>query len=185
LNRALAPLTLERRALQVSDSNPRTRLVKEKYFSLRLKPLEHWLWQQGVSQAAERVFWLHWEEGMRAKDWCSQIPLRGVAQQCCIDSSTVTRAYQTLKSLGLIRREDPGRDPVNPFQQATAITEVLIPRALLAELHRSPNRRQINKLVGSEPIVDPMAQSALKSAVAISMHPVKGSRALSSIPTRS
>lgn len=120
--------------------DPRTVLVREKYFSLRPKPLERWLWQQGLSQAAERVFWLHWEEGMRSGDWCSQIPLRRVARECCVDPSTVTRAYQLLKSLGLMRREDPGRDPGNPFQQATAVTEVRIPRELLVELGRSPNR---------------------------------------------
>ena len=122
--------------------DPRTALVLEKYFSLRPKPLEHWLWQQGLPQAAERVFWVHWEEGMKAGDWCSQIPLKLVASLCCVDPSTVTRAYQVLKKLDLIRREDPGRDPGNPFQQATAITEVRIPRELLTELSRAPNRPQ-------------------------------------------
>lgn len=121
--------------------DPRTRLVREKYFTLRPKPLERWLWQQGLPQAAERIFWLHWEEGMRAGDWCSQLPLKRVAAECCVDPSTVTRAYQVLKRLGLIVRQDPGRDEANPFQQATAITEVRIPRALLTELHRAPNRQ--------------------------------------------
>jgi hypothetical protein len=125
-----------------STRDPRTALVREKYFSLRPKPLERWLWQQGLPQAAERVFWLHWEEGMKAGDWCSQIPLKLVASLCCVDPSTVTRAYQVLKKLDLIRREDPGRDPGNPFQQATAITEVRIPRELLTELSRAPNRPQ-------------------------------------------
>lgn len=131
--------------------DPRTRLVREKYFSLRPKPLERWLWRQGLPQAAERVFWLHWEEGMRSKDWCSQIALRRVALECCVDTSTVTRAYQLLKSLGLVRRQDPGRDPANPFQQATAVTEVRLPPSLLLELSSSPNRLQINKLRDSEP----------------------------------
>jgi len=125
-----------------STRDPRTALVREKYFSLRPKPLERWLWQQGLPQAAERVFWVHWEEGMKAGDWCSQIPLRLVASLCCVDPSTVTRAYQVLKKLDLIRREDPGRDPGNPFQQATAVTEVRIPRELLTELSRAPNRPQ-------------------------------------------
>ena len=122
------------------DRDPRVVLVKDKYFSLRPKPLERWLWQQGVPQTAERVFWLHWEEGMKGGDWCSQLSLRQVANLCCVDPSTVTRAYQVLKTLGLIRREDPGRDPANPFQQATAVTEVRVPRELLTELSRSPNR---------------------------------------------
>jgi hypothetical protein len=132
--------------------DPRTRLVREKYFSLRPKPLERWLWQQGLPQAAERVFWLHWEEGMRSGDWCSQLPLRLVATQCCIDTSTVTRAYQLLKSLNLIRRQDPGRDPANPFQQATAITEVRLPKALVARLSLSPNRLSIKGLKSDRPL---------------------------------
>lgn len=124
----------------ISDHDPRTRLTREKYFSLRPKPLEQWLWQQGVPPSAERVFWLHWEAGMRSGDWCSSLPLSQVARLCCLDVSTVTRAYQWLKSHELIRREDPGRDPSNPFQQATAITEVRVPRALLTELGRYANR---------------------------------------------
>src|SRR5271154_3968140 len=122
--------------------DPRVVLVREKYFSLRPKPLERWLWQQGLPQAAERVFWLHWEEGMRKGDWCSELSLKQVARECCIDTSTVTRAYQVLKGLDLIRREDPGRDRSNPFQQAIAITEVRVPRELLVNLAAAPNRPQ-------------------------------------------
>jgi hypothetical protein len=135
-----------------SSNDPRDRLCREKYFTLRPKPLERWLWEQGVPQAAERVFWLHWEQGMRSGDWCSQLSLRRVATHCCIDTSTVTRAYQLLKALELIRREDPGRDPHNPFQQATAVTEVRLPRALLMELARSPNRPRIS---GAAPMAAP------------------------------
>ena len=120
--------------------DPRTAMVREKYFSLHPKPLERWLWQQGLPQAAERVFWLHWEEGMKRGDWCSELSLREVARECSIDPSTVTRAYQVLRRSGLIRREDPGRDPANPFQQATAITEVRLPRELVVELGRYPDR---------------------------------------------
>lgn len=132
--------------------DPRTALTQDKYFTLRPKPLERWIWQRGLAQAAERVFWVHWEEGMRAGDWCSQLSLRRVAQLCCIDPSTVTRAYQQLKAEGLIRREDPGRDPANPFQQATALTEVRLPQELLAELGKAPNRPQRTATVsrGSE-----------------------------------
>ncbi|HEY6455465.1 MAG TPA: hypothetical protein VIY90_09325 [Steroidobacteraceae bacterium] len=153
------------------SSDPRDRLVREKYFSLRPKPLERWLWQRGVPQATERVFWLHWEEGMRARDWCSEVPLRRVAALCCVDASTVTRAYQLLKTLGLIRRQDPGRDPRNPFQQATAVTEVRIPRELLLELSRSPNRCRISPTErvggrhgGAGDITAPESPQALKTA---------------------
>ena len=123
-----------------NERDVRAMLVREKYFTLRPKPLERWLWKQGLPQAAERVFWLHWEEGMRRGDWCSELALKVVARECCVDTSTVTRAYQILKRLDLLRREDPGRDPSMPFQQAIAITEVRIPRELICTLSQSPNR---------------------------------------------
>ena len=69
------------------------------------------------------------------------MPLRAVARECCLDPTTVTRAYQLLKRLGLLRREDPGRDPRNPFQQATAVTEVRVPKDVVTGLSREPNRR--------------------------------------------
>jgi hypothetical protein len=115
-------------------------LAREKYFSQRPKPLERWLWQQGIAYAAERVFWVHWEEGARRGDWCSELSLKQVARECFVDISTVTRAYQVLKELGLISREDPGRDPKDPFRQAIAITEVFAPRELKQNLSRFPNR---------------------------------------------
>jgi hypothetical protein len=121
--------------------DPRVRLVREKYFSVRPKPLERWLWSKNVPASAERVFWLHWQEGQLRGDWCSEIPLRRVAHECDLDVSTVTRAYQCLVRLGCIRRTDPGRDPANPFQQATAVTEVRIPGELLQTLNRYPNRK--------------------------------------------
>lgn len=120
--------------------DPRAQLVREKYFSLRPKPLERWLWSQGVPASAERVFWLHWQEGMQRGDWCSEVPLKRVARECCLDPSTVTRSYQLLIKLGCLRRTDPGRDPSNPFNQAVAVTEVRVPRELLVELDRHPSR---------------------------------------------
>jgi hypothetical protein len=141
--------------------DPRVRLVQEKYFSLRPKPLERWIWQQALPASAERVFWLHWEQGMRQRDWCSEIPVRRVARECCLDVSTVSRAYQLLKARGLIRREDPGRDPANPFQQATAITEVRVPRELLLELDRHPSR---SLRAGSEKGARPQPTCAAPSA---------------------
>jgi hypothetical protein len=121
--------------------DPREILVRRKYFSLRPQPLEQWIWKQGIAPSAERVFWLHWQEGMRNRDWCSSIPLRRVAVLCSLDVSSVTRAYQALIKLGLIRREDPGRDPSKPFEQSVAVTEVRVPRELLCELTRHPDRR--------------------------------------------
>jgi len=120
--------------------DPRARLVREKYFSLRPQPLEQWIYKQGIAASAERVFWLHWQEGMRRGDWCSSISLKHVAKRCVLDVSSVTRAYQQLAKLGLIRRQDPGRDPSQPFQRAVCLTEVRLPRELLAELGHYPNR---------------------------------------------
>jgi hypothetical protein len=123
-----------------SSWDPREVLVRRKYFTVRPQPLEQWLWRQPIAPSAERVFWLHWQEGMRNRDWCSSIPLKRVAALCALDVSSVTRAYQTLVRLGLIRRQDPGRDPMRPFEQAVAITEVRLPRELLAELASYPDR---------------------------------------------
>ena len=122
-------------------SDPRNRLVREKHFCLRPRPLERWLWSKRIPASAERVFWLHWQEGMQRGDWCSELSLSRVARECTLDVSTVTRAYQFLIKLGCLRRTDPGRDPSNPFQQATALTEIRLPRELLSEFTRHPNRR--------------------------------------------
>lgn len=130
---------------QERSRDPREVLVREKYFSLRPRPLEQWIWQQGIAPSAERVFWLHWHEGMRSGDWCSALPLKRVAALCFLDVSSVTRAYQLLARLGLIRRQDPGRDPERPFEQAVAITEVRVPRELVEELARHPNRQRISE----------------------------------------
>jgi hypothetical protein len=136
-----------------STFDPRAALVRTKYFNQYPEPLERWLWKQGLPQAAERVFWLHWSEGRRNGDWCSEIPVKRVALECCVDPSTVTRSYQLLKAKGLIRREDPGRDAANPFCQATAITEVRLPREFITELSRSPNRPQRDATATEAPAI--------------------------------
>jgi hypothetical protein len=151
-----------------SPFDPRAALVRTKYFNQYPQPLERWLWKQGLPQAAERVFWLHWMEGKRNGDWSSEIPVRRVALECCVDPSTVTRSYQLLKSLGLIRREDPGRDPSNPFCQATAITEVRLPREFLTQLSRSPNRPVKDSVPGEMPTV---AAPAVTDSIDAATHP--------------
>jgi len=128
-------------------------LIQQKYFCLRPRPLEQWLWKQGVSASAERVFWLHWQQGMRRRDWCSEIALKHVADQCDLDVSSVTRAYQHLTKLGLLRRQDPGRDPARPFARAIAITEVRVPLELVKELHRYSDRSCSKQSSASNPIV--------------------------------
>ena len=139
----------------------RSRLVAENFFSMRPKPLERWVWQKGLPASAERVYWYHWDLGHRYGTWCSQVPIRIVGRDCCLDPATVTRAYQLLKSLDLIRREDPGRDPSNPFQQATALTEVRVPRELLTTLGREPKRRPTaapKSVIAAEPIAQGRAE---------------------------
>jgi hypothetical protein len=122
--------------------DPREALVRDKYFSMRPKPLERWLWAQRVSSSAERVFWYHWDEGQRSGTWCSQVPIRVVARDCNLDAATVSRAYQTLQALKVLGRQDPGRDDSHPFRQATAVTEVFVPRELTQALAAHPNRRR-------------------------------------------
>ena len=130
--------------------DPREVLARQKHFNLRPRPLEQWLWRQAIAPSAERVFWLHWQEGMRSGDWCSCIPLKRVATLCALDVSSVTRAYQSLGRLGLLRRQDPGRDPRRPFEQAVAVTEVRVPRELVQELDRHPDRARSGDTASSD-----------------------------------
>jgi hypothetical protein len=125
-----------------NSRDPRETLVRDKYFSMRPKPLERWLWTQRLSSSAERVFWYHWDEGQKSGTWCSQVPIMAVARECSLDTATVSRAYQALRRLGLIARQDPGRDDTNPFRQATAVTEVFVPREVTKQLAAHPNRRR-------------------------------------------
>lgn len=140
--------------------DPRSTLVREKYFSLRPKPLERWLWAAKVPGSAERVFWYHWDIGHQNGTWLSQVPVRVVANECGLDVATVTRAYQWLKQRGLLRRVDPGRDERNPFQQATAVTEVFAPRELVEKLAATPNRRRSDASVPVERTVPTPRQDA-------------------------
>ena len=124
----------------LSAQDARRMLCERKYFGMRPQPLEQYLYAQNLSQCAERVFWLHWDAGYRRGDFTSEVPLSEVARRVRANTSSVTRAYQVLKRVGLIRRQDPGRDPSRPFCQATAVTEVLLPRDALKELLGTPDR---------------------------------------------
>lgn len=149
-----------------SRGDPRVTLMRDKFFTMRPKPLERWLWQQGLPASAERVYWFHWDLGARNGTWCSQVPLRVVARECCLDPATVTRAYQLLRRLELVRREDPGRDPRNPFQQATAVTEIRVPRELIQGLAREPNRRS-SRINGDAAAPAPVVPSAAAPTPAV------------------
>jgi hypothetical protein len=127
--------------------DPRSYVAANGFFTQRPDVLEEYLWQLGLPTAAERVFWFHWREDMRGGDWCSSVPIKVVAARCRLDVSTVTRAYQVLKSHQLLHRDSSGRNPDNPFQQATAVTEVRLPRELVTQLSRMP-KRFANRLGG-------------------------------------
>jgi hypothetical protein len=141
---------------------------------MRPKPLERWFWGQRLSASAERVYWYHWEEGVKNGTWCSQVAIRIVARDCCLDTGTVSRAYQALKSLGLLRRQDPGRDDSNPFCQGTAITEVFVPRDLVARLALEPNRHRGDR---AKPAREPTQAAPTRAAATPA--PIESSPALS------
>lgn len=147
-----------------SYRDPREVLAREKFFTVRPRPLERWIWRQGLPPSAERVFWLHWQAGLQSGDWCSAIALKAVAAECALDVSSVTRAYQLLAGAGLIRRQDPGRDPARPFQQAVAVTEVRVPREIVVELDRYPSRTR-RASAPSNANVQPLEKSAPTESV--------------------
>lgn len=121
--------------------DPRIALLREKFYSMRPEPLERWFYRSDVPPSAERVYWYHWKLGVRDESFCSQVTIREVARELCLDPGTVTRAYQLLVRLGLLLREEPARDPRDPYRQPVAVTEVRVPRDLVCELDRHPNRR--------------------------------------------
>ena len=43
-----------------NSRDPRATLMRDKYFTMRPKPLERWVWQQGLPASAERIYWYHW-----------------------------------------------------------------------------------------------------------------------------
>jgi hypothetical protein len=162
---------------KASARDPRDILIRQKYFSLRPRPLEQWLWRQGLPASAERVFWLHWQEGMMRRDWCSEIALKRVASHCDLDVSSVTRAYQLLTKLGLIRRQDPGRDPARPFERAIAITEVRMPLELILELSSHPDRPQTAPAAAPSPVAakaPDIPESSARVSAAGSRDPFEG-----------
>lgn len=147
--------------IQTTDHDPRNFVDRMGFFAIRPAVLEEYIWDLGLPRAAERVFFLHWVEGKRSGDWCSEIPLKVVAARCRLDESTVTKAYQVLIEHDLIRRDNTRRDPNNRFQQAVAITEVRIPRALTSQLSRMPRRQQVRSLESVKTTAAPSpAQSA-------------------------
>ncbi len=122
--------------------DPRDVLVQDKFYTHLPDPLFDLIAEKRLPAAAILVLLTHLKAGAIRGDYCSEIPIEAVAARCRISTSTVTRAYQLLIRLGLLRRADPGRDTTRPHQQAVAVTEFRLPTGLLRELDRYPNRRR-------------------------------------------
>jgi len=122
--------------------DPRDVLVQDKFYTHLPDPLFDVIAEKRLPAAAILVLLTHLKAGAISGDYCSEIPIEAVAARCRISTSTVTRAYQLLIRLGLLRRADPGRDTARPHQQAVAVTEFRLPASLLRELDRYPNRRR-------------------------------------------
>ena len=122
--------------------DPRDVLVQDKFYTHLPDPIFDVIAEKRLPAAAILVLLTHLKAGMVSGDYCSEIPLEAVAARCRVSTSTVTRAYQLLIRLGLLRRADPGRDSNRPHQQAVAVTELRLPADLLRELDRYPNRRR-------------------------------------------
>ena len=122
--------------------DPRDVLVQDKFYTHLPDPLFDVIAEKRLPAAAILVLLTHLKAGAINGDYCSEIPIEAVAARCRISTSTVTRAYQLLIRLGLLRRADPGRDTARPHQQAVAVTEFRLPAGLLRELDRYPNRRR-------------------------------------------
>ena len=166
-------MRLENAQVRSCPPDPRQVLCDTKYFGLRPEPLEQYLYGLALSQTAERVFWLHWTEGYRRGNFTSEISLKEAARRCHCDTSTVTKAYQILKRHKLIRRQDPGRDPTRPFEQAIALTEVRLPPAALGQLFSAPDRGPSrSKLAGQAEQPDKPAAHIKPTAIA-SLEPPK------------
>ena len=121
--------------------DPRDALVRDKYFSLHPKPLQRWLWQQGLPQAAERVFWLHWEEGMKRGDWCSELSLREVALRFATPKSQFVGTPAQVADRLQLWFERRGADGFNLFEslpgQLEAFVEGVIPELQKRGLFRT------------------------------------------------
>ena len=122
--------------------DPRDVLVQDKFYTHLPDPLFDVIAEKRLPAAAILVLLTHLKAGAIRGDHCSEIPLKAVAARCKLSTSTVTRSYQLLDRLGLLRRADPGRDSNRPHQQAVAVTEFRLPATLIRELDRYPNRRR-------------------------------------------
>ncbi len=124
------------------NRDPRDVLVQDKFYTHLPDPLFDVIAGKRLPSAAILVLLTHLKAGMISGDHCSEIPLAAVASRCKLSTSTVTRSYQLLIRLGLLRRADPGRDSARPHQQAVAVTEFRLPADLVRGLDRYPNRRR-------------------------------------------
>ena len=145
------------------DRDPRDVLVQDKFYTHLPDPLFDVIAEKRLPAAAILVLLTHLKAGAIRGDHCSEIPIEAVAERCRISPSTVTRAYQLLIRLGLLRRADPGRDSTKPHQQAVAVTEFRLPADLVRALDRYPNRRRPTASV-APPTVEPESEARATAA---------------------
>lgn len=131
--------------------------------------------EQRLSRTAMLVHMVHLKAGAIDGAYCSEIPIRVVAERCRVSPSQVSRAYQELRAAGLIERIDPGRDASRPMQQAVALTQCCLPPALVHRLGTYPNRaRRANHSPAERETVPPAAANSPASAAAAVSDPLKG-----------
>lgn len=155
----------------VRPQDPRQALIDTKYFGIRPQPLEQYLYGLDLPRSCERVFWLHWDEGARNRNWISEIAISEVARRVRCDESSVVRAYQRLIQLGLLERQNPGRDPSHPFRMVTSLTEVRLPRQALGGLFNAPSRRRDAEAGKSAPVPLKAVEAAPAAAAAPALPP--------------
>lgn len=118
-------------------NDPRDQLTDNKLFIHFPLPLFFHLCKLRLETSDWKVFLLHWHAGMmgdQEQRWKSKIPLKSVADKTGLSLSTVKRSYDRLTDLGFIRRQDCGRNPLNPMRQNVSETEVTIPQDVVIEL---------------------------------------------------
>jgi hypothetical protein len=127
-----------------SENDPRRVLFTRSRFLCAPRPMLEWFWDQRAPKAAERVWWHLWDLGAQndQKPWCSEVPIRVIAEDLRLTKGCVSEAFRWLEDRGVIRRNRQGRRVDNPFRELVALTEVFVPKEVLAQMHAAGFRRR-------------------------------------------
>jgi len=115
-------------------------ICQNKAFGLIPKAVEEYLYKLKLTQAQERVYRFHFNLGYMNKDFISRVSVEDVAAYIESTPSTVRRAYQKLKELGILQRF-PERNPNDSREQWHSATIVTLPRSIAKEILATPDRR--------------------------------------------